>query len=216
MLGLIGTKLGMTRVFGDNGDAIAVTVVAVGGNRLAQRKTMDKDGYEAVQMAFGEKDMRRLTAPLKGHLSKHQVGAARVLREFRGHGLAGDKNAGDEIKADLFADGQHVDVSGVSKGKGFAGVIKRHHFSSNRASHGNSRAHRKPGSTGQCQDPGRVFPGKKMPGQMGNKNQTAQNLQVVRVDADRDLLLIRGAVPGAPGGRVIVRPAVKKRSDKAA
>lgn len=213
-LGLIGVKLGMTRVFADNGDAVAVTVVDVGGNRIAMQKTVESDGYGAVQIAAGTRRADRIGAPLKGHLAKYEAGAARVLREFRGGELPEGKGAGDEIGAALFSDGQFVDVSGASKGKGFAGVIKRWHFSSNRDSHGNSRSHRKPGSTGQCQDPGRVFPGKKMPGRLGGKQRTAQNLRVVRVDAERNLLLIGGAVPGAPGGRVIIRPAVKNPKPK--
>lgn len=213
-LGLIGVKMGMTRVFADNGDAVAVTVVDVGGNRVAQQKTAESDGYGAVQIAAGTRQARRISAPLKGHLAKHEAGAARVLHEFRGGELPEGKGAGDEIGADIFADGQFVDVSGTSRGKGFAGVIKRWHFAANRATHGNSRSHRKPGSTGQCQDPGRVFPGKKMPGRLGGKQQTAQNLRVVRVDAARNLLLIGGAVPGSPGGCVIVRPAVKNPKPK--
>lgn len=212
MPGLIGVKAGMTRIFSDTGEAVAVTVVNVGGNRVAQQKTRDTDGYDSVQLAFGERRPHKIRQPVRGHLSKHQTGAARVLREFRGS-LEG-KNSGDEVGADLFADGQFVDVVGVSRGKGFAGVIKRWHFRSNRDSHGNSRSHRKPGSTGQCQDPGRVFPGKKMPGRLGGKRRTAQNLRVVRVDTERNLLLISGAVPGAPGGQVLVRPAVKKLNAK--
>ena len=161
-------------------------------------------------MAFGERTAAHLTSPLKGHLAKNKVGAARFLREFRNATLPEGKTIGDEISAaDVFSAGQFVDVTGTSKGKGFAGVIKRHHFSSNRASHGNSRSHRKPGSTGQCQDPGRVFPGKKMPGQLGGKRKTTQNLKIARVDGDRNLLLIAGAVPGAPDGLVIIRPAIK-------
>ncbi|MGU9952125.1 MAG: 50S ribosomal protein L3 [Gammaproteobacteria bacterium WSBS_2016_MAG_OTU1] len=214
MLGLIGTKVGMTRIFTDNGEAIAVTVLAVGSNRVSQQKNMEGDGYNAVQLAFGEKRASRLTAPLKGHLAKHQAGAARYLHEFRNAELPEGKDSGDEIGADIFTDGQFVDVVGVTRGKGFAGVIKRHHFSSNRATHGNSRSHRKPGSTGQCQDPGRVFPGKKMPGRLGGKQRTAQNLCVVRVDTERNLLLIGGAIPGSPGNRVVVRPSVKRRGSK--
>ena len=212
MLGLIGVKVGMTRVFADNGESVAVTVVDVGGNRIAQQKTVAHDGYDAVQLAAGERRVGRLSAALKGHLAKHQAGAARVLHEFRGGKIPEGKGAGDAVGADLFTDGQYVDVAGVSRGKGFAGVIKRHHFSANRASHGNSRSHRKPGSIGQCQDPGRVFPGKKMPGRLGGKRRTAQNLRVVRVDAARNLLLIGGAVPGAPGNCVVVRLAVKKQA----
>lgn len=217
MTGLVGVKLGMTRIFLDKdegGKAVAVTVVDVSGNRVAQRKTAEADGYDAVQIAFGERKPGAIPASLKGHLAKYQAGAARGLCEFSAAGLPEGKNAGDQVGADLFVDGQYVDVSGVSRGKGFAGVIKRWHFSSNRDSHGNSRSHRKPGSTGQCQDPGRVFPGKKMPGRLGGKNRTAQNLKVERVDAERNFLLIRGAVPGAPGNRVIVRPAVKNPKPK--
>lgn len=212
MLGLIGVKKGMMRVFTDNGESIAVTVLDVSGNRIAQQKTVDTDGYSAIQLACGEKRANRLSGGAKGHLAKHQAGAARWLCEFRDGQAPEGKSSGDEIGADLFEDGQYVDVSGVSRGKGFAGVIKRWHFSSNRDSHGNSRSHRKPGSTGQCQDPGRVFPGKKMPGQLGNKRKTSQNLRVVRVDSERNLLLVSGAVPGAPGNRVIIRPAVKMKN----
>ncbi len=215
-LGLIGVKMGMTRIFSDTGEAIAVTVLDVRGNRIAQQKTAAPDGYEAVQMAFGERRAHRISAPLKGHLAKYQAGAARVLHEFRNGELPEGKGAGDEIGADLFSEGQAVDVTGISRGKGFAGVIKRWHFSANRATHGNSRSHRKPGSTGQCQDPGRVFPGKKMPGRLGGKQRTAQNLRIVRADSERHLLLVSGAVPGAPGGHVVVRPAVKKRNAKPA
>lgn len=236
-LGLIGTKVGMTQIFGERGERVPVTVIAVGGNRIAQQKTAERDGYDALQIAFGERKVKRLTSSLRGHLAKHQAGAARVLREFRdakvpevkvaegaGEGAEGEVASaaagangidGLEIGADIFAVGDKVDVRATSKGKGFAGVIKRWHFSSNRASHGNSRAHRKPGSTGQCQDPGRVFPGKKMPGRLGGKNRTIQNLTVARVDVGRNLLLIRGGVPGAPGGVVTVRPSVKVKRAKA-
>lgn len=208
-LGLIGTKLGMTQIFGERGERVPVTVIAVGGCRIAQRKTVETDGYEALQLAYGERKVKRLTAPLRGHLSKHQAGAARVLREFRDAQIPEGKSQGDAIGAGLFEVGARVDVRATSKGKGFAGVIKRWHFRSNRDSHGNSRAHRKPGSTGQCQDPGRVFPGKKMPGRLGGKTRTIQNLVVARVDEERNLLLIRGGIPGAPGGYVTVRPTVK-------
>ena len=209
--GLVGIKVGMTRFFLEDGAAMPVTVVSVGGNRVAQVKTPETDGYSAAQVAFGDLPARRITAPLRGHLGKHNAGGARVLREFR---LAPGEEAlsGDDLSAEMFSAGQKVDVTGVTKGKGFAGVIKKHHFRSNRASHGNSRAHRKPGSTGQCQDPGRTFPGKKMPGRLGNKRRTVQNLEVARVDSARNLLLIRGAVPGMPGGQVMVRPAVKFRN----
>ena len=166
--GLIGKKLGMTRIFTDV-EALPVTVIAVGGNLLAQTKTVETDGYNAVQLAFGEKAAKNLSAAQKGHMAKHKVGAVARLREFRDFSPPEGAASGDELGASLFEAGQRVDVTGGSKGKGFAGVIKRHHFSSNRQSHGNSRAHRKPGSTGQCQDPGRTFPGKKMPGRLGGK-----------------------------------------------
>ena len=207
-LGLIGKKLGMTRIFSET-ESIPVTVISVDGNLLAQVKTAANDGYDAVQLAFGEKSVKNLNAAQKGHYAKYKLGAVSRLREFRDAAIPDGVDSGDVLKADLFEVGQKVDIVGKTKGKGFAGVIKRHHFSSNRASHGNSRAHRKPGSTGQCQDPGRTFPGKKMPGRLGGKQRTAQNLRVARVDAERNLLLIRGCVPGAPGGYVLVCPAVK-------
>lgn len=209
-LGLLGRKVGMTRVFAEDGASIPVTVVDVSNNRVAQVKTAERDGYTAVQVAFGKRRPSRVTKPLAGHFAKAAVEAGEMLREFR---VAPEQLAGLEpgaaIGAEIFAAGQKVDVSGVSIGKGFAGVIKRHNFSSNRASHGNSVSHNKPGSTGQAQDPGRIFPGKRMPGQLGSTRTTVQNLEVVRVDAERQLLLIRGAVPGAKGGKVVVRHAVR-------
>lgn len=211
--GLLGIKVGMTRFFAADGAAVPVTVVNVAGNRVAQVKTVETDGYRAAQVAFGDLPASKLNAPLRGHLGKHNAGGARRLREFR---LRDDENPepGADLSAAMFAAGEKVDVTGVTKGKGFAGVIKKHHFRSNRASHGNSRAHRKPGSTGQCQDPGRTFPGKKMPGRLGNKRRTAQNLEVARIDAERNLILIRGAIPGMPGGYVTVRPAAKRRGPR--
>ena len=202
--------MGMTRFFAEDGAAVPVTVVNVAGNRIAQVKTAETDGYRAAQVAFGDLPARKVNSPMRGHLGKHKAGGARVLREFR---ISAEDQAepGQDLSAEMFAVGEKVDVTGISKGKGFAGVIKKHHFRSNRDSHGNSRAHRKPGSTGQCQDPGRTFPGKKMPGRLGNKRRTAQNLEVARIDSERNLLLIRGAVPGMPGGYVIVRPTVKNR-----
>lgn len=211
MRGLVGKKLGMTRVFTETAMQ-PVTVISVAGNRIAQVKTAECDGYAAVQLAFGSKASKNITKPRRGHLAKHKVGAAAHLREFRNMEVAEDAAAGDTLSAAVFAAGDKVDITGVSKGKGFAGVIKRHHFAANRATHGNSRAHRKPGSTGQCQDPGRTFPGKKMPGRLGGKRRTTQNLEVVRVDEERSLLLVRGAVPGAPGSLVLVRSAVKGKS----
>lgn len=209
-LGLVGRKVGMTRVFTDDGDSIPVTVVDVSDNRVTQIKKPDTDGYTAVQVAFGKRRARRVNKAAAGHFAKAGVEAGRTLKEFRvtAEQLA-DIKLGGAIGADIFTAGQKVDVSGVSQGKGFSGVIKRHHFSSNRASHGNSVSHNKPGSIGMAQDPGRVFPGKKMAGHLGAVNRTAQNLVIVRVDAERQLLLIRGAVPGSKGGDVAVFPAVK-------
>lgn len=209
-LGLVGRKVGMTRVFTDDGDSIPVTVVDVSNNRVTQIKKPDTDGYTAVQVAFGKRRARRVNKAAAGHFAKAGVEAGHTLKEFRvtPEQLAEIK-LGGAIGADIFKAGQKVDVSGVSQGKGFTGVIKRHHFSSNRASHGNSVSHNKPGSIGMAQDPGRVFPGKKMAGHMGAASRTAQNLVIVRVDVERQLLLIRGAVPGSKGGDVAVFPAVK-------
>ena len=206
-LGLVGRKVGMTRVFTDDGDSIPVTVVDVSNNRVTQIKTAENDGYVAVQVAFGKRRANRVAKPAAGHFAKAGVEAGRVLREFR---ITADQaaglTAGGTVGADIFKIGQKVDVSGVSHGKGFAGVIKRHHFSSNRASHGNSRSHNTPGSISMAQDPGRVFPGKKMPGHLGAVKRTVQNLEIVRIDAERQLLLIRGAVPGSRGGDLMVAP----------
>jgi large subunit ribosomal protein L3 len=211
-LGLVGRKVGMTRIFTDDGDTIPVTVVDVSNNRVSQIKTPEIDGYAAVQLAFGKRRASRVRKPAAGHFAKAGVEAGQVLREFP---VAPEKLAemkvGTTVAATIFEVGQYVDVTGVSHGKGFAGVIKRHHFSSNRASHGNSVSHNKPGSIGMAQDPGRVFPGKKMPGHMGAVKRTQQSLKIVRIDAERNLLLIRGAVPGSRGGDVMVRPAVRAR-----
>lgn len=209
-LGLVGRKVGMTRVFTDDGDAIPVTVVDVSNNRVTQIRTPATDGYAAVQVTFGKRRARRVNKAAAGHFAKAGVEAGHTLREFRvtPEQLA-ELKLGGTLGVDIFQVGQKVDVSGVSQGKGFAGVIKRHHFSSNRASHGNSVSHNKPGSIGMAQDPGRVFPGKKMAGHMGAASRTAQNLEIVRIDAERQLLLIRGAVPGSKGGDVAVYPAIK-------
>lgn len=209
-LGLVGRKVGMTRVFTDDGDAIPVTVVDVSNNRVTQIRTPDTDGYAAVQVTFGKRRARRVNKAAAGHFAKAGVEAGHTLKEFRvkPEQLA-ELKLGGTLGVDIFQVGQKVDVSGVSQGKGFAGVIKRHHFSSNRASHGNSVSHNKPGSIGMAQDPGRVFPGKKMAGHMGAASRTAQNLEIVRIDAERQLLLIRGAVPGSKGGDVAVYPAIK-------
>lgn len=211
-LGLVGRKVGMTRVFTDDGATVPVTVLDVSNNRVTQIKTLENDGYAAIQVAFGKRRASRVNKPAAGHLAKAAVEAGEVLREFRisADQLAGFK-PGDVVSVTIFEPGQMVDVSGTSIGKGFAGVIKRHHFSSNRASHGNSVSHRKPGSISMAQDPGRVFPGKKLPGHLGNVKRTQQNLEVVRVDPTRQLLLVKGAVPGHKGSDVVVLPAVKAR-----
>ena len=209
-LGLLGRKVGMTRVFTDDGDSIPVTVVDVSNNRVTQIKNDESDGYCAIQVTFGRRRPGRVNKAAAGHLAKAGVEAGHILGEFRvaAGDLASFKQGG-VIGADIFKAGQLVDVSGTSLGKGFAGVIKRHHFSSNRASHGNSVSHNKPGSIGQNQDPGRVFPGKRMAGHLGSAKRTVQNLEIVRVDADRQLLLIKGALPGSRGGDVTVRPTVR-------
>ena len=209
-IGLVGRKVGMTRIFTEDGDTLPVTVLDVSDNRIAQIKTSDNDGYTAVQVAFGKRRASRVIKPIAGHLAKAAVEAGHTLKEFRAKPEErADLKVGGKIGVEIFKVGQKVDVSGVTIGKGFAGVIKRHHFSSNRASHGNSVSHNRPGSTGQNQDPGRVFPGKRMAGHLGNVRRTVQNLVVVRVDAERQLLLVRGAVPGSNGRDVVVRPAVK-------
>ncbi|MDY6980595.1 MAG: 50S ribosomal protein L3 [Pseudomonadota bacterium] len=209
-IGVVGRKVGMTRVFSDDGVSTPVTVIAVEPNRITQLKTVDADGYRAVQVTTGKRKANRVTKPQAGHFAKAGVEAGRGVWEFRlADGEGEDFAAASEIKVDIFEAGQKVDVSGTSMGKGFAGAVKRHHFRTQDATHGNSLAHRAPGSIGQCQTPGRVLKGKRMAGQMGNKKRTTQNLEVVRVDNDRNLLLVKGAVPGSKGGSVIVRPAVK-------
>jgi large subunit ribosomal protein L3 len=209
-MGLVGRKVGMTRIFTDEGDSIPVTVLDVSNNRVTQVKTADTDGYCAIQVAFGARRASRVNKPLAGHYAKAGVEAGSVLKEFRVSAEDAAKLApGAAIGPDVFKVGQHVDVAGTSIGKGFAGVIKRHHFSSNRASHGNSVSTNAPGSIGMRQDPGRVMPGKRMAGHLGDVRRTTQNLTIARIDRERQLLLVRGAVPGAAGGRVIVRPAVK-------
>jgi large subunit ribosomal protein L3 len=216
-LGLVGRKIGMTRVFTDDGAAIPVTVLDVGNNRVTQVKTPEADGYAAVQVTYGKRRATRVTKPQAGHLAKAGVEAGVVLKEFH---VATDElskfKPGDVVGVDTFTVGQLVDVTGTTKGRGFSGVIKRHHFSSNRASHGNSRSHNTPGSIGMAQDPGRVFPGKRMAGQLGNVTRTTQLLKVVRVDAERGLLLIKGCVPGADGGHIIILPSVKTPAKKGA
>ncbi len=209
-LGLVGRKVGMTRIFTADGAAVPVTVLDVSNNRVTQIKTPDSDGYAAIQVAFGSRRASRVGKPLAGHLAKAGVEAGSILKEFRVTAeQLGMYQLGGKIGLDLFKEGQKVDVQGTSIGKGFAGAIKRHHFSSNRASHGNSRSHNVPGSIGMAQDPGRVFPGKRMSGHLGAVTRTTQNLVVARVDAERGLLLVRGAVPGHDNGHVVVTPAVK-------
>ena len=212
-LGLVGRKAGMTRVFTEDGASVPVTVVHVEPNRVTQVRTPETDGYQAIQVTVGKRKASRVNKPMTGHFAKAGVEAGRGLWEFRLDDHEGDiPEVGSELKVDLFESGQKVDVSGISKGKGFQGGVKRHNFHMQDATHGNSVSHRALGSVGQCQTPGRVFKGKKMPGHMGSKRVTVQTLEVVRVDAERGLLLIKGAVPGAPGGDVIVTPAIKLKN----
>ena len=209
-LGLVGRKAGMSRVFTDDGRSIPVTLIEATPNRITQVKTVEADGYSAVQVTAGTRRAALVNKPLAGHYAKAKVEAGRGLWEFRvADEKLSDFAVGGEIKADIFAEGQMVDVQGVTKGKGFQGTIKRWNFKMGDATHGNSLSHRSPGSIGQRQTPGRVFPGKKMSGHMGAVQQSTQNLEIVRVDAERGLIAVRGAVPGAPGGDVIVRPASK-------
>ena len=211
-IGLVGRKCGMTRVFTDAGESIPVTVIEALPNRITQLKTDETDGYRAVQVTTGARRASRVAKPQQGHFAKSKQEPGRGLWEFRLEGDEGaDFEAGGEITVAVFEDGQTVDVIGTSIGKGYAGTVKRHNFRTQDATHGNSLSHRAPGSIGQNQTPGRVFKGKKMAGQMGNVRRTAQNLTVVRVDAERNLLLVRGAVPGSKGGDVIVRPGKKAR-----
>lgn len=211
-IGVIGRKCGMTRVFNDEGASVPVTVIEVEPNRIVQLKNADTDGYTAVQVTVGSRRPSRVNKAMAGHFAAAGVEAGRTVREFRVEGdLDEGMTPGSSISVDLFSEGQKVDVSGTSIGKGFAGVIKRYNFKMQDATHGNSISHRAPGSIGQNQDPGRVFKGKKMSGHMGNVQRTTQNLEVVRVDAERNLLLVKGAVPGAKGGNVVVQPAVKAR-----
>ena len=215
-MGIVGRKCGMTRVFTEDGVSIPVTVIEAQPNRITQVKTVENDGYRALQVSAGARKASRVSRPEAGHFAKAKVEAGDLMTEFRLEAgeqpEEGDFEAGQEIKVDLFAEGQKVDVIGTTIGKGFAGTVKRHNFRTQDATHGNSLAHRAPGSIGQNQTPGRVFKGKKMSGHMGNVRRTAQNLEVVRVDAERNLLLIKGAVPGHKGGRVVVKPSIKARS----
>ena len=213
-LGLLGRKVGMMRLFTDEGDTIPVTVVDVSNNRVTQVKTQEHDGYVALQLTFGARKASRVTKPEAGHLAKAGVEAGEIIQEFRlTADAAAQYKAGATVPVSaVFAVGQKVDVQGTTIGKGFAGTIKRHHMSSQRASHGNSRSHNVPGSIGMAQDPGRVFPGKRMTGHLGVDTVTTQNLDVIRIDEARQLLMIRGAVPGSAGGFVTVRPAVKVKA----
>ena len=217
-LGLLGRKVGMMRLFTDDGDAVPVTVVDVSNNRVTQIKSQENDGYVALQVTFGARKASRVTKPVAGHLAKAGVEAGEIIREFRVTAdAAAQYQAGGVVQvSSLFAVGQKVDVQGTTIGKGYAGTIKRHHMSAQRASHGNSRSHNVPGSIGMAQDPGRVFPGKRMTGHLGVDLVTTQNLDVVRVDETRQLLLIKGAIPGSKGGFVTVHPAVKAKESKGA
>ena len=209
-LGLVGRKIGMTRIFTDDGTSLPVTVLDVSNNRITQIKSASTDGYSAVQVAFGTRRASRVVKAAAGHFAKAGVEAASKLKEFTvTPEQAASMQAASKLGVDLFQVGQKVDITGTTIGKGYAGTIKRHHFKSGRASHGNSKSHNVPGSIGMAQDPGRVFPGKRMTGHLGDVQRTVQNLQIVRIDAERQLLLVKGAVPGCPGGDVIVRPAVK-------
>ncbi|GAB3630049.1 50S ribosomal protein L3 [Pandoraea terrae] len=216
-LGLVGRKVGMTRIFTEDGDSIPVTVVDVSDNRVTQIKTDETDGYTAVQVTFGARRASRVTKAIAGHLAKAGVEAGEILKEFRVDAAkAAELQPGSVVGVDLFEVGQKIDVQGVSIGKGYAGTIKRYNFASGRASHGNSRSHNVPGSIGMAQDPGRVFPGKRMTGHLGDVTKTVQNLVIARIDADRKLLFIKGAVPGAKEGKVFVTPAVKAKLAKGA
>jgi large subunit ribosomal protein L3 len=210
MIGVVGRKAGMTRIFTEEGESIPVTVIEVTPNRVTQVRTEETDGYKAIQIAVGSRKASRVSKPLAGHYAKANVEAGSKVLEFRLDGNEADvPELGGALSIEMFAPGQKVDVRGTSKGKGFAGVIKRYNFSAQDATHGNSLSHRAPGSIGQCQTPGRVFKGKKMAGHMGNVRTTVQSLEVVRIDTTRQLILIKGAVPGATGGNVVVTPAVK-------
>ena len=209
-IGVVGRKCGMTRIFQEDGTSVPVTVIHVEPNVITQLKTVDTDGYNAIQVTTGVVKRSKVTKPMLGHFAKANVEPGRGLWEFRVEAHTDQFQVGSQVLANYFEVGQFVDVAGVSKGKGFAGVIKRHHFSMQDATHGNSRSHRVPGSTGQRQSPGRVFKNKKMPGQLGNVARTLQSLKVIKVDAERQLLLVKGGVPGAPGGSLVVLPSVKR------
>ena len=216
-LGLVGRKVGMTRVFTEDGSAIGVTVLDVANNRVTQIKTPETDGYSALQVTYGKRRASRVRKPQAGHLAKAGVESGVLLKEFPvSEDVLAKFKPGDVVGADTFAAGQFVDVQGTTKGRGFTGAITRHNFSSNRASHGNSRSHNSPGSISMAQDPGRVFPGKRMAGHYGDETRTVQMLSIVRVDTERGLLLIKGSVPGADGGHIVVVPSVKTPAKKGA
>ena len=209
-LGLLGRKVGMTRIFTEDGTSIPVTVLDVSNNRVTQVKTVDVDGYSAVQVTYGTRRASRVVKAQAGHLAKAGVEAGSFTKEFRLDAeIISQLSAGSNVSVEIFQAGQKVDVSGVTIGKGYAGTIKRYHFASGRASHGNSRSHNVPGSIGMAQDPGRVFPGKRMTGHLGDVNRTVQNLEIARVDVERGLLLVKGAVPGSKNGEIIVKSAIK-------
>lgn len=231
-IGIIGCKRGMTRIFKEDGTSIPVTVIEATPNRVTQLKTKEKDGYQAIQVTYGNRHLNRINKPTRGHLSKAGLETGRGFWEFRlnddeefrlndnegnedNEDNEGKKiELGSDIKVNIFSQGQKVDVTGTSKGKGFAGVVKRHHFKTQDATHGNSLSHRAPGSIGQNQTPGRVFKGKKMAGHMGNVRRTVQNLEIAQIDLEKNLLMIKGAVPGAPGGNIVIRPAVKTHTSQ--
>jgi large subunit ribosomal protein L3 len=214
-VGLVGRKCGMTRVFTDAGESIPVTVIEITPNRVSQIKTVETDGYRAMQVTAGQRPASRVNKPMAGHLAKASVEAGDIMHEHRlGDGEMEEAKAGDQLTVELFEAGQKVDVRGVSKGKGFAGAVKRYNFKMQDATHGNSLSHRALGSVGQCQTPGRVFKGKKMAGQMGNVNRCAQNQEIVRVDLEQHIILVKGAIPGAPGGIVVITPSVKMKRAK--
>lgn len=210
-IGIVGTKVGMTRIFNEEGVSIPVTVIEAEPNYITQRKTVDVDGYNAIQVTSGVVKPSKVSKPLAGHFKKANVNAGRALLEFRIDDDV-EMNVGDALTLEGFEAGQKVDIVGRSKGKGFAGVVKRHNFRTQDMSHGNSISHRAPGSIGQCQTPGRVFKGKKMAGHMGNVRVTAQTLEIVRVDQENNLLLVKGPVPGAKGGQVVIKPATRARN----
>lgn len=208
-IGIVGRKVGMTRLFTEDGHSIPVTVIEAQANRVTYIRSLEKDGYHAMQVTWGSTKNAKVNKAMAGNYAKANVMAGKGLIEFRLNGAPDKLSIGSEIKVDILAGGQKVDVSGTSVGKGYAGVIKRHHFSHQRNSHGNSISHRAPGSIGQCQTPGRVFKGKKMAGHMGNVKRTLQNLEVVKIDSVRNLILIKGSVPGPKGGSVVIKPALK-------